>query len=96
MDNRAVILIVDDAPDNMSLCSSLLQDRYKIIKMTNGDQALDWLQENTPDLGLIDHTLPDGPGDEIGKNGVYHLVLFRHRQQVPDRHRTAGGQPRSP
>ncbi len=35
-----------------------------------------------------------GTGDEIGKDGVHHLVLARHGQQMPDRHGATSGQSR--
>jgi hypothetical protein len=37
---RAVILVVDDTADNLSLMSGLLKDKYKVKLAINGEKAL--------------------------------------------------------
>ena len=37
---RQAVLIVDDTPDNITLLSALLKDRYKTKVATNGERAL--------------------------------------------------------
>lgn len=52
---RATILIVDDAPDNLSLLSSLLKDVYNVKVANNGEKALKIARDvDKPDLILLD------------------------------------------
>jgi putative two-component system response regulator len=62
---RQTILIVDDTPDNISLLSALLKDRYKIKIATNGLKALQVAASTpAPDLILLDVMMPEMDGYE--------------------------------
>jgi putative two-component system response regulator len=64
--DRQVILIVDDIPDNLSLLSALLKDRYKIKAATGGERALAIAAADPPpDLILLDVIMPDMDGYEV-------------------------------
>ncbi len=60
------ILVVDDRPDNIRLLSTMLTDRgYKVRKAENGMMALTAVQTSTPDLILLDITMPQIDGYEV-------------------------------
>lgn len=63
-DSRQVILVVDDTPDNITLVSSLLKDKYKVKIATNGEKALKVARESPPDLILLDIMMPVMDGYE--------------------------------
>ncbi len=64
--NRQTILVVDDAPENIDILSSLLSPLYKIKVATNGKKALKIASsENPPDLVLLDIMMPGMNGYEV-------------------------------
>lgn len=64
-DVKQVILIVDDTPDNITLLSALLKDKYKIKIATNGLKALHIASiDPSPDLILLDVMMPEMDGYE--------------------------------
>lgn len=64
-DGKQVILIVDDTPDNITLLSALLKDKYKIKIATNGLKALHIASiDPSPDLILLDVMMPEMDGYE--------------------------------
>lgn len=64
-DAKQVILIVDDTPDNITLLSALLKDKYKIKIATNGLKALHIASiDPSPDLILLDVMMPEMDGYE--------------------------------
>ena len=52
------ILIVEDVEINMDLVIQLLEDKYELIIATDGVQAVAQVEENRPDLILMDMALP--------------------------------------
>jgi len=62
------ILIVDDEPDIVSYLEMLLQDQgYETSTAGNGNQALDAVRENPPDLVTLDITMPEASGTRFYK-----------------------------
>ena len=59
------ILIVDDTPNNLSLLTELLRDRYRIRAATTGTKALELAAANPPDLILLDVMMPGLNGYEV-------------------------------
>jgi putative two-component system response regulator len=59
------ILVVDDAPANLSLISSLLRDSYIVKAVNHGSKALKIASEEPPDLILLDIMMPDMDGYEV-------------------------------
>jgi len=60
------ILIVDDAPRNISLLGELLKDKYQIQVANSGEKALRIAQEDTQlDLVLLDVMMPKMDGYEV-------------------------------
>ena len=70
------ILIVDDEPDVLRVLEELFTLRgYQITKASDGKQALEMLDEISPDLILADYQMPEMNGIE----------LFQATQQIrPD------------
>ena len=63
---RQTLLIVDDTPDNITLLSSLLKNRYRIKVATYGERALKIAaMEPPPDLILLDIMMPGMDGYEV-------------------------------
>ena len=67
-DNKPVILVVDDAVENLQLLSSILKDDFKIKIAKNGAKAIELaMQEPVPDLILLDVVMPEMDGFEVCK-----------------------------
>ena len=63
---KATVLVVDDTPDNLSLMSGLLKDRYKVKVANDGEKAVKIAQGvPQPDLILLDITMPGLSGYEV-------------------------------
>ncbi len=66
------ILIVDDKPENLSILFTLLNNYYEVFAAENGQIALEIIEENIPDLILLDIIMPVMDGytfcEEIKKN----------------------------
>ncbi|MEM8677552.1 MAG: response regulator [Cyanobacteria bacterium P01_G01_bin.67] len=59
------ILIVDDAPDNLLMLFSYLEDKgYRILLAEDGETGLQIAKSKSPDLILLDVLMPDIDGFE--------------------------------
>jgi len=65
MDNKRTILSVDDSPINNKLIEAYFRRDYTVISKEGGQQALDWLDENIPDVILLDIMMPVMDGIEV-------------------------------
>ena len=72
-----VLLAEDDRAVRESLTRALALEGYDVIAVTNGAQALDGLRENSPDLVLLDVSMPHVDGLTVCR------VLRSERNQVP-------------
>ncbi|AKD58713.1 histidine kinase [Spirosoma radiotolerans] len=59
------ILVVDDNADMRSYLKRLLDPHFVVNTVTNGMQALEWLQHNTPQLILSDLMMPVLDGSQL-------------------------------
>ncbi|WP_017715392.1 ATP-binding protein [Kamptonema formosum] len=74
------ILIVDDAPDNLRVLSSMLTKQgYTVRKALHGKMALTACGISLPDLILLDIKMPDMNGYEV----CQHLKASEHTRDVP-------------
>ena len=66
---KYTILLIDDSEvDRVTYRRFLMSDRdrtYQIVEFDNGEEALEWCQQNLPDIFLIDYLLPDMDGLEL-------------------------------
>ena len=63
---RPKILIVDDEPFNVDYLEQELEDlNYETISAVNGQEALDKVQSEAPDLVLLDIMMPILDGFEV-------------------------------
>ena len=62
---KAVILAVDDAPENLDVVRSLLASRFTVKAATNGMVALKIAGKQPPDLVLLDIQMPGMDGYEV-------------------------------
>lgn len=66
MEQRYVVLIVDDTEHNIALMSEMLKDSYDIITADNGTSALEIMRgENRPDIVLLDMLMPKPDGYDV-------------------------------
>ena len=64
--SKPTVLVIDDAPDNLTLMSGLLKDRYKVKVANHGKLGLKVaLAAPPPDLILLDIMMPDLDGYEV-------------------------------
>lgn len=48
------ILSVDDSISTLTLVREILREKYKVFVVTSGEEALSFLEKQTPDLILLD------------------------------------------
>jgi DNA-binding response OmpR family regulator len=66
--SNAVVLIVDDVPENLSLLHDALDDAgYKVLVATNGESALARARQALPDVILLDAVMPGIDGFEVAR-----------------------------
>jgi CheY-like chemotaxis protein len=62
-DGPKTILVVDDDPDARDFFITVLEDNgYATVSARDGNEALERIQENTPDLVTLDVTMPEKSG----------------------------------
>ena len=59
------ILVVEDERININILVNILMDDYEVVIAKNGEQAIKRVQEQLPDLILLDIMLPDMDGYSI-------------------------------
>jgi two-component system, cell cycle sensor histidine kinase and response regulator CckA len=64
---RFNILAVDDEPVNIQLMIAALKDDYDILTALSGQEAIELLEEQIPDLILLDVMMPDVSGYDVCK-----------------------------
>ena len=65
MDKRFKILAVDDEPVNIRLMTAAFKDEYDVITAMNGHDAIAQIEEQNPDLILLDVMMPDISGFDV-------------------------------
>jgi two-component system sensor histidine kinase/response regulator len=66
MDQKALVLVVDDTPENLQLMSAVLKDDYKVKVASKGERALQIAQGSpAPDIILLDVMMPGMDGYEV-------------------------------
>lgn len=75
---QKTLLIVDDDPSLIALYRIYLQKKYHIISAENGQQALNYLAQNTIDLVISDITMPIMSGIELRQQ-----LNKQHKELIP-------------
>ena len=65
MNKKAKILVVDDTVDSRQFLTMLLEDTYTIEEAESGENALQKIAEDTPDLVLLDVQMPGMSGYDV-------------------------------
>ena len=65
MNKKPIVLIVDDTPSNIKVLNDLLKDKYKIHVSTSGKDALELVDQEVPDIILLDIKMPEMDGYEV-------------------------------
>lgn len=76
---REEVLIIDDQPIMLKLLEQILKDRYEVVALENGKEALEWMYSgNIPDLVVADLNMPEIDGFEyiqrIRESGFFYDV----------------------
>ena len=87
------ILVVDDNPEVLAYLEMTFSDNgYKIAKAHNGQEALDYIKVNIPDLVISDVMMPEMDGVELCKLvkmdiNICHipLILLTAKSAIEDR-----------
>ncbi|MDD2278925.1 MAG: hybrid sensor histidine kinase/response regulator [Bacteroidales bacterium] len=80
MNSKGNILLVDDSEALLKLISSFLEaENYTLFTHGNGEKALEFLENNTPDLILLDRTMPGMQGIEVCK----HIKQNKKLHNIP-------------
>lgn len=72
---RPHVLVVEDNPDTLILIRHVLQSRYQVTTLDDGNRFMEVLQESMPDLVLLDINLG------IEYSGIDLLMLLRQENQ---------------
>ena len=81
MDEKPVILVIEDNPDNRLTVIALLSDNYTVIEAANGREGLEKAMIHKPNLILMDIALPLMDGVTALKNirkitGLQHIPVI--------------------
>ena len=63
--NEKIILVVDDDITSLKLAQKILDTEYRVAAVNNGEMVFQYLQNNTPDLILLDLNMPEIDGFEV-------------------------------
>jgi len=78
MEERNVVLIVDDTPENLRVLGDMLDQRgYEVRIATTGPMALENVASSPPDLILLDILMPGMDGYEVCRR-LKENPQFRH------------------
>lgn len=64
---KKTILVVEDNEEVLSFISDILYTEYRVLKFTNGQDALDYMDKEIPDLIISDVMMPEMDGFELCK-----------------------------
>lgn len=65
MDNKRIILSIDDSPINNKLIEVYFRKDYNVISKISGQEALNWLETELPDVILLDVMMPIMDGIDV-------------------------------
>ena len=65
LEKRALVLLVDDDEINRYVVTKLLKDEYRILSAESGEEAFSILEQQIPDLILLDVYMPQMDGHAV-------------------------------
>ena len=65
--NGSKVLVVDDLPANVKLITAILKRDYEIIPAYSGEEAIEKVESEKPDIVLLDVMMPGIDGYEVCK-----------------------------
>ena len=78
--NEYKILIVDDISSNVLLLKVLLvKEQYNVITASSGREALTLIEQEKPDLLLLDVMMPEMSGYEVAQ----HMKMNAEMKEIP-------------
>ena len=76
--NQPIILVVDDIATNIALVKAMLRNKnYEVISAQSGAQALKIVEEQKPDIIILDIMMPGMDGYEV-------LARLRSNEETKD------------
>ena len=87
---RSILIVEDNETLALGLRTSLEVEGYKVECVTDGEVALDWLDENDTDLIVLDLMLPSVNGFEVlrryrSRGGAAAVLILSARDQEVDK-----------
>ena len=79
MEYKPTVLVVDDDVYNRLLVCSLLEEKYAVSGVSCGVSCLELMNENIPDLVLLEIMMPVLDGDEV----CYNIKNTAETKTVP-------------
>lgn len=73
------IVVIDDDKLNLATARKVLCDKYKVIPMIKGSQALEYLKENVCDVILLDINMPEMDGFQV----LEKIKEMEHCNSIP-------------
>ena len=67
-DSRPCVMIIDDDNTIRATLQAALAKSYRIVGLSNGDEAVELIERHDPHLLILDINLPGSDGFEICKN----------------------------
>lgn len=64
-EDTPILLLAEDDPDTAAFTVSVLKEHFHILHAGNGQQAMDLIRENLPDIVLSDIMMPEKDGIEL-------------------------------
>jgi len=65
--SKKTVLVIDDNEEVLSFVFDILHAEYRVLKFTNGQDALDYMEKEIPDLIVSDVMMPELDGFELCK-----------------------------
>ena len=78
-DNKRTILVVDDNEDMRSFLGNILGNEYRIIKASDGKEALASIEKDMPDIVITDLMMPNMDGLEL----TSHIKRSQDLNHIP-------------
>lgn len=73
------IMIIEDDPETQFLFSEILaSEGYDVVSSTNGEEAMDYIESNKPDLVFMDLSFPGGTPEEFTSK-----LRSKHESNIP-------------